>query len=67
MKTSFERSLEAFRENDFSNETIWRSIILFGKKSASYKFSLAKVIIEIYEIEHNYGLIQLPKPVFLYS
>ena len=28
-------------------ETYWRSIILFGRNSASYKFALAKSLIEL--------------------
>lgn len=47
MNQNFEKILSSFRENDFSNETIWRSIILFGKNTASYKFSLAKGILNL--------------------
>ena len=43
----FEKTLAEFRRNDVSNETIWRSIILFGKNTASYKFSLAKAILDL--------------------
>ena len=34
----------------FEKETIWRSIILFGKNTASYKFSLAKGILNLAKI-----------------
>jgi|TARA_B110000116_G_scaffold272457_1_gene297834 hypothetical protein len=36
-----------FYENDPSDVNYWRSIILYGKNVASYKFALAKSIIEI--------------------
>ena len=44
---SFQKILAQFKENDFRYETIWRSIILFGKNTASYKFSLAKGILDL--------------------
>lgn len=47
MPNQFENTLAEFREDDFSNETIWRSIILFGKNTASYKFSLAKSLLDL--------------------
>ena len=47
MQTQFDRTLAVFRENDHTNETIWRSIVLFGKNTASYKFSLAKGILDL--------------------
>ena len=47
MASQFEKTLAEFREDDFTNETIWRSIILFGKNTASYKFSLAKGILDL--------------------
>jgi hypothetical protein len=46
MPSQFEKTLAEFREDDLTNETIWRSIILFGKNTASYKFSLAKGILD---------------------
>ncbi|WP_286848868.1 MULTISPECIES: hypothetical protein [Sphingobacterium] len=36
-----------FQINDPSLESQWRAIILFGKNSATYKFALAKSIIEL--------------------
>ena len=39
--------MTVFFENDPSNSSFWRSIILYGKNVASYKFALAKSIIEI--------------------
>lgn len=47
MPSQFEKTLAEFREDDLTNETIWRSIILFGKNTASYKFSLAKGILDL--------------------
>jgi len=47
MASQFDKTLAEFREDDFTNETIWRSIILFGKNTASYKFSLAKGILDL--------------------
>ena len=44
---SFLKIQAQFREDDLTNETIWRSIILFGKNTASYKFSLAKGILDL--------------------
>ena len=36
-----------FEEEYQSLDSYWRSIILFGKNSASYKFALAKSLLEI--------------------
>ena len=36
-----------FYENDLSLESYWRSIILYGKNVASYKFALAKSLIDL--------------------
>ena len=47
MSNKFEKILAEFRKDDFTNETIWRSIILFGKNTASYKFSLAKGLLDL--------------------
>jgi hypothetical protein len=38
-----------FRQNDPSLESQWRAIILFGKNSATYKFSFAKSLLEFVE------------------
>lgn len=40
-------NIALFQENFPSAESYWRSIILFGKNIASYKFALAKSILEI--------------------
>ncbi len=40
-----------FQENDVSLETQWRSLILFGRNSATYKFAFAKSLLDI--INHN--------------
>lgn len=39
--------MSVFFENDPSNSSYWRSIILYGKNVASYKFALAKSLIEL--------------------
>lgn len=36
-----------FNENKPSKESYWRSVILFGRNSASYKFSLAESLLEV--------------------
>lgn len=36
-----------FYNEDLSRETLWRSIILFGRNVASYKFALGKALLEI--------------------
>ena len=40
-----------FYSEDLSNETLWRSIILFGRNVASYKFALGKALLELAEKE----------------
>lgn len=37
-----------------TNESYWRSIILFGQNVASYKFALAKSLLEISENEQTF-------------
>lgn len=36
-----------FQQNDPTLESYWRAIILFGKNTASYKFALAKSLLEL--------------------
>ena len=36
-----------FYSQDLSNDTFWRSIILFGRNVASYKFALGKTLLEL--------------------
>ena len=38
---------ESFIDKDPSLETCWRSIIFLGRNVASYKFALAKSLLEI--------------------
>ena len=40
-------SIEEFKEQYPSLDSYWRSIILFGRNSASYKFSFGKSLLEI--------------------
>ena len=37
----------AFQANDPSLDSQWRSIILFGKNSATYKFAFAQTLLEL--------------------
>ena len=39
--------IEEFKEQYPSLESYWRSIVLFGRNVASYKFALAKSLLEI--------------------
>lgn len=41
------KTIGMFQEESPSLESYWRSIILFGKNVASYKFALAKALLEI--------------------
>lgn len=41
--------IELFKEQYPSLESYWRSIILFGRNVASYKFALAKSLLELAE------------------
>lgn len=43
----YKRIIEAFKSEDPNVDNIWRSIIIFGKNSASYKFSLAKSLLQL--------------------
>lgn len=40
-----------FYSEDLSNETLWRSIILFGRNVASYKFALGKALLDLADKE----------------
>lgn len=42
-------SIEEFKEEYPSLDSYWRSIILFGRNVASYKFALAKSLLELSE------------------
>ena len=45
-----------FIQNDASNETNWRAIILQGKNTASYKFALAQALLTS---QHNQSVVTL--------
>lgn len=51
-----------FIENDLSLETSWRSIILLGANVASYKFSLAKTLLEIESDKSSISINKLSLP-----
>lgn len=50
-----------FEEEYPSLESYWRAVILFGRNSASYKFSMAKSLIELIPSEKYY--ITIPETV----
>ena len=41
--------MNSFYRNEPSIDNYWRSIVLFGKNTASYKFALAKTLLELNE------------------
>src|SRR5688572_27340089 len=43
-----------FEEEHPSRESYWRSVILFGRNSASYKFALAKSLLELAQKETTF-------------
>ena len=43
-----------FIENKPKAETVWRSIILFGRNVASYKFALGKALLEVANKERTF-------------
>ena len=45
-------------------ESYWRSIVLFGKNTASYKFSLGKALLEMASLQNNKVSLQDLAPVF---
>lgn len=45
--------IEEFQEAFPSLESYWRSIVLFGRNVASYKFALAKSLLELIHFEHT--------------
>ncbi len=40
-----------FNEHDLSADTLWRSLILFGKNTATYKFAFGKTLLDCIEEE----------------
>lgn len=56
-------SIESYQKINPSLEAYWRSIILFGRNAASYKFALAKSLLELSEKnEVNIRLEDLAEP-----
>lgn len=47
-------SIESYQKTNPSLEAYWRSIILFGQNSASYKFALAKSLLELSQRKEIY-------------
>ncbi|MDQ8747847.1 HNH endonuclease domain-containing protein [Elizabethkingia miricola] len=54
-----------FQENDPSLESQWRSIILFGKNSATYKFAFGKSLLELVSKEKNTISLKNLSPIFV--
>jgi len=57
----------SFQENDPSLESQWRSIILFGKNSTTYKFAFGKSLLEIASQEKNITSLKDLAPIFVNS
>ncbi|HAR73706.1 MAG TPA: HNH endonuclease [Flavobacteriaceae bacterium] len=56
-----------FQENDPSLESQWRSIILFGKNSATYKFAFGKALLELTSQEKSSITLKELAPLFVDS
>lgn len=56
-----------FQENDPSLESQWRSIILFGKNSATYKFALGKALLQLTSEEKTSVTLKELSPLFVDS
>lgn len=56
-----------FQENDPSLESQWRSIILFGKNSATYKFAFGKTLLELVSNEKNSISLNELSPLYIAS
>jgi hypothetical protein len=56
-----------FQENDVTLESQWRSIILFGKNSASYKFAFGKALLHLVENGTNSITLKELSPMFVNS
>ena len=46
--------MQTFLESKPQTESIWRSVILFGRNVASYKFALGKSLLELADKETNF-------------
>ena len=46
--------MQTFLESKPQTESIWRSVILFGRNVASYKFALDKSLVELADKETNF-------------
>ena len=56
-------SVAVFQEENPSLENYWRSVVLFGNNVASYKFALAKTLLELIEQDKTHiTLEELAKP-----
>ena len=46
--------MQTLLESQSRTESIWRSVILFGRNVASYKFALGKSLLELADKETNF-------------
>lgn len=58
---------ELFTHRDLSLESQWRSIILFGKNTATYKFAFAKALLEVVSKEKTVVTLDDLAPTFVKS
>ena len=57
-----------FYDIDPSLENYWRGVILFGRNVASYKFALAKSLLELADKKSDFiPLEELAEPCLLYT
>ena len=55
--------MHTFLESQPRTESIWRSVILFGRNVASYKFALGKSLLELADKETNFiSIVDLAEP-----
>ena len=55
--------MHTFLESQPCTESIWRSVILFGRNVASYKFALGKSLLELADKETNFiSIVDLAEP-----
>lgn len=57
-------NIEIFKEVKPSLESYWRSIILYGNNTASYKFALGKSLLELATTEINIITLEELSPIF---
>lgn len=56
--------IEIFKEFKPTEDAYWRSIILFGSNTASYKFALGMALLKLIEKEQNIISLKDLSPIF---